>query len=71
MTKSDPWDRIMENAYGTLQVTFDETCETYLEQNPGIGIEEAEKKEGKKTKKKKKPFDDPESNNGRALITVS
>ena len=29
--------------YETLRDTFDETCETYLEQNPGMEIEEAEK----------------------------
>ena len=44
MTTSELLDRIMEKASDTLLDTFDETCETYLEQNPGLKIAEAEKK---------------------------
>ena len=30
----DPWNKLLQQAYDKLQDTFDETCETYLEQNP-------------------------------------
>ena len=32
----------MKQAYAMLQDTFEETCETYIQQNPGMEIEEAE-----------------------------
>ena len=35
----------MQQAYDTLQDTLDETCDTYLEQTPGMEIAEAEKYE--------------------------
>ena len=44
MTKSESWDRIMGKGNNTLQDTFDKTCETYLEQNTGMKIAEAEKR---------------------------
>ena len=47
-----------ETSYETLQDTFDETCESYLEQNPGMEIEEAENK----------AFDELKSNYRHALI---
>ena len=34
----------METVYDTLQDTFGETYETYLEQSPGMDITEAEKR---------------------------
>ena len=40
----DPWDKLLQQAYYRLQDTFDETCETYLERNPGMEIAEAERK---------------------------
>ena len=43
----------------SLQDTFDETCETYLEQNPGMEIAEAERK----------TFDELKSNYRQALIS--
>ena len=42
--KTEPWDRIMENAHNTIQDTFEETCKTFFELNPGMKIEQAEKK---------------------------
>ena len=41
--KPEPWDRIMKRACEQLLGTFDETCETYLEQNPGMEIEKKQK----------------------------
>ena len=40
----DPLNKLLQQAYDSLQDTFDETCETYLEQNPGMEIAEAERK---------------------------
>ena len=40
----DPWNKLLQQAYYSLQDTFDETCETYLEQNPGMESAEAERK---------------------------
>ena len=40
----DRWNKLLQQAYYSLQDTFDETCETYLEQNPGMEIAEAERK---------------------------
>ena len=40
----DPWNKLLLQAYYSLQDTVDETCETYLEQNPGMEIAEAERK---------------------------
>ena len=51
----------MEKAYDTLQDTFDETRETYLEQNPGMEMAEGEKK----------AFDELKSSNRHALISQS
>ena len=48
-----------QQAYDSLQDTFDETCETYLEQNPGMEIAEAERK----------TFDELKSNYRQALIS--
>ena len=59
MTKSEPWDRIMETVYDILQDTFDDTCETYLEQNQGMEITEADQK----------AFDELKSNYRQALIS--
>ena len=49
----------MKTVYDMLQDTFDETCETYLEQNPGLEIEQPEKK----------VFDKLKSNNRQVLIS--
>ena len=49
----------LQQAYYSLQDTFDETCETYLEQNPGVEIAEAERK----------TFDELKSNYRQALIS--
>ena len=43
-SKFDPWNKLLQLPYDSLQDTFDETCETYLEQNPGMEIAEAERK---------------------------
>ena len=48
-----------QKPYYSLQDTFDETCETYLEQNPGMEIAEA----------KRKTFDELKSNYMQALIS--
>ena len=48
-----------QKLYDSLQDTFDETCETYLEQNPGMEIAEA----------KRKTFDELKSNYRQALIS--
>ena len=48
----DPWNNL-------LQLSFDETCETYLEHNPGMEIAEAERK----------TFDELKSNYRQALIS--
>ena len=55
----DPWNKFLNQAYVSLQDTFDETCETYLEQNPGMEIAEAERK----------TFDELKSNHRQALIS--
>ena len=55
----DPWNKLLNQAYVSLQDTFDETCETYLEQNPGMEIAEAERK----------TFDELKSNYRQALIS--
>ena len=55
----DPWNKILQQAYDSLQDTFDETCETYLEQNPGMENAEAERK----------TFDELKSNHRQALIS--
>ena len=55
----DPWNKLLQQTYYSLQDTFDETCETYLEQNPGMEIAEAERK----------TFDELRSNNRQALIS--
>ena len=55
----DPWNKLLKQAYDSLQDTFDETCETYLEQNPGMEIAEAERKN----------FDELKSNYRQALIS--
>ena len=59
MTKSEPWDRIMETVHDTLQDTFDETCKIYIEQNTGMEITEAEKK----------VFDELKSNYRQAILS--
>ena len=46
------------NIYDSLQDTFDETCETYLEQKTGVKLAEAERK----------IFDELKSNYRQALI---
>ena len=43
-SESSPWSKLLQQAYDSLQDTFYESCETYLEQNPGMEISEAEKK---------------------------
>ena len=58
-SESDPWNQLLQQAYDSLQDTFDETCETYLEQNPGMKIAEAERK----------TFDELKSNYRQALIS--
>ena len=55
----DPWNKLLNQAYVSLQDTFDETCETYLEQNPGMEIAETERK----------TFDELKSNYRQALIS--
>ena len=55
----DPWNKLLKQAYDSLQDIFDETCETYLEQNPGMEIAEAERK----------TFDELKSNYMQALIS--
>ena len=55
----DPWNKLLQLSYDSLQDTFDETCETYLEQNPGMEIAEAERK----------TFDELKSNYRQALIS--
>ena len=55
----DPWNKLKQQAFYGLQDTFDETCETYLEQNPGMEIAEAERK----------TFDELKSNYRKALIS--
>ena len=55
----DPWNKLLKQAYDSLQDTFDETCETYLEQNPGMEIEEEESK----------TLDELKSNYRQALIS--
>ena len=55
----DPWNKLLNQVYDSLQDTFDETCETYLEQNPEMEIAEAERK----------TFDELKSNNSQALIS--
>ena len=55
----DPWNKLLLQAYYSLQDTVDETCETYLEQNPGMEIAEAERK----------TFDELKSNYRQALIS--
>ena len=58
-SETSPWSKLLQQAYGSLQDTFDETCETYLEQNPGMEIAEAERK----------AFDELKSNYRQALIS--
>ena len=58
-SESSPRSKLLQQAYDSLQYTFNETCETYLKQNPGMEIEEAERK----------TFDELKSNYRRALIT--
>ena len=55
----DPWNKLLQQAYYSLQDTFDETCETYLEQNPGMETAEAERK----------TFDELKSNYRQALTS--
>ena len=55
----DPCNKLLQLSYDSLQDTFDETCETYLEQNPGLAIAEAERK----------TFDELKSNYRQALIS--
>ena len=55
----DPWNKLLQQAYYSLQDTFDETCESYLEQNPGMESAEAERK----------TFDELKSNYRQALIS--
>ena len=55
----DPWNKLLLQAYYSLQDTVDWTCETYLEQNPGMEIAEAERK----------TFDELKSNYRQALIS--
>ena len=43
-TKSEPWDRIMETVFDTLENIFGESSETYLKQNPRMEIADAGKK---------------------------
>ena len=57
--ESSPWSKLLQQAYDSLHDTFDETCETYLEQNPGMEIAEAERK----------TFDELKSNYRQALIS--
>ena len=52
-------EQLLNQAYASLQDTFDETSETYLEQNPGMEIAEAERK----------TFDELKSNYRQALIS--
>ena len=40
----DLWNKLLKQAYDSLQDTFDEICETYFEQNPGMEIAEAEER---------------------------
>ena len=55
----DPWNKLLQLSYGSLQGTFDETCETCLEQNPGMEIKKAERK----------TFDELKSSYRQALIS--
>ena len=55
----EPWNKLLQQAYDSLHDTFDEACETYLEQNPGMEIAEAERK----------TFDELKSNYRQALIS--
>ena len=55
----DPWNKLLQLSYDSLQDTFDKTCETYLEQNPGMEIAEAVRK----------TFDELKSNYRQALIS--
>ena len=55
----DPWKKLIQLSYDSLQDTFDETYETYLEQNPGMEIAEAERE----------TFDEFKSNYTQALIS--
>ena len=48
-----------QSDFDSLQDIFDETCETYLEQNPGMETAEAERK----------TFDELKSNYRQALIS--
>ena len=43
-SESSPWNKFLQQSYDSLQDTFDETCETYLEQNPEMEIAQAERK---------------------------
>ena len=55
----DLWNKHLQQAYYSLQDTYDETCEIYLEQNPGMESAEAERK----------TFDELKSNYRQALIS--
>ena len=57
--KVNPWNKLLKQTCDSLQDTFDETCETYLEQNPGMEIAEAERE----------TFDELKSNYRQALIS--
>ena len=37
-SESSPYSKLLQQAYDNLQDTFDEICETYLEQNPAMEI---------------------------------
>ena len=55
----DTWNKLLQLSYDSLQDTFDETCETYLEQNPWMEIVETERK----------TFDELKSNYRQASIS--
>ena len=58
-SESSPWSKLLKQAYDSLQDKFAESCETYLEQNPGMEIAEAERK----------TFEELKSNYMQALIS--
>ena len=44
MSKSEPWVRIIKQTYDALQEDWDEAVENYLQQNPGMALEDAKMK---------------------------
>ena len=55
----DPWNKLLQLSYDSLYDTSDESCETYLKQNPGMEIAGAERQS----------FDKLKSNYRQALIS--